>query len=101
MRRPCFLGLFDPFVQLSVIAQFLALMNNRGSSLETNAFEGSSIAQIFGFQVVGLLEKTVGGFEILTSLCVFTLAVEIFGFICDGGERYNRNQQQQKRRAIQ
>ena len=93
--RQCLLELGDRFVQLAVIAQFLALMNNRGGSLETNAFEGSPIAQIFGLQVVGLLEKIVGRFEILTSLCVLTLGVEIFGFIGDGGERYNRDQQQQ------
>ena len=62
---------------------------------KTNTLEGRPIAQVFGFEVVGLLEKIVGRHELLPSLRILTLGKQIFGFVGDGGERYNRDQQQQ------
>ena len=70
-------------------------MHNRGRSLETIAFKCGPIAQIFGLEVIGLLEKAVGRLVVLSSLRVLTLGVEVLGFVGDGGERYNRDQQEQ------
>ncbi len=70
-------------------------MNDGGGRLEANALEGSPIAQIFGLEVVGLLEEIVGRLVVLASLGVLALGEQVFGFVGDGGKRYNRDQQQQ------
>ena len=68
-----FLKLGNGFVEFAVVAQLLAVVDDGGGGLEADAFEGSSVAQILGLEVVGLLEEIVGGFVLLASLGVLTL----------------------------
>ena len=96
-----FLELGDGLVQFALLAQFLTVVDDRGGSLETNALEGRAIAQFLGFKVVGLLEEIVGRHVLLASLRILTFGVQVLGFVGDGGERYNRDQQQQECRAHQ
>src|SRR5208283_2134861 len=82
-------------LQLSVVAQFLSTMDNRGRGLETAALERGSIAQILRFEIVSLFEEVVGLFVILASFGVLALGVQVFRLIGEGGKYCNRDQRQQ------
>jgi hypothetical protein len=74
-------------------------MNNLGGGLETDALEGGAVAKILRLQVVGLLEKAVGGFVVLAGFRILTFGVEVFRFIGEEREGEGGDQRQQKGRA--
>ena len=83
-----FLELGHGFVQLSVIAQFLAVVDDGRRGLKPKPLEGGPVAQVLRLQVVALLEKAVGGLVLLPSFGVLTFGVEFLDLVGgDGGER--------------
>ena len=83
-------------VELAVVAQLLATVNDRRGGLKASAFKTGAVAQVFGLEVVGLLEELVGCFRVLASLGILAFGEQILGLV--GGnadERCNRHQQQQ------
>ena len=76
-------------------------MNHRGGCFKTRPRQRSPVAQVFRFQIVGLLVEVVGAFVVLARLGVLALVVESLRLV--GGRRQGnrRNQQQHKRRTLQ
>jgi len=96
-----FLEFGRSFFQFAGIAQFLAAVHDGCRGLEANALEAGAVAEILGLKVISLLIEVVGLDEVLASLRVLTFGVQGFGFVGDSGERYYRDQQQEKCRAHQ
>ena len=80
------LELGDGIVKLARFTQLLAVVDNGGGGLETDAFEGGPVAQVFGLEIVSLLEEVVSLFVVLAGLGILTFVVKILGFVGEGGE---------------
>src|SRR5262249_8434980 len=64
---------FQRFLQFSLLAQLLSAANFGSGSQEAGALKGDTILQVVGALIVGLFVKLVGGFVILTCLCLDSL----------------------------
>src|SRR5580658_2537499 len=69
------------------------MMDDRRGGFEAHPLERSAIAQILWFEVVGLLEELVGALIVLARLGVLAFFVGRLGFIGDGRQNSNHDEQ--------